>query len=411
MQKLMLLGALTGGALALSLATGVGEAQTSREAGASAAARIEGRSFPSAFAPWQFGPARPAPGQAGQTSPDNDPRLPQIARHDLYWNNWNALGLKLAGGQTYPLLSPQFTPESIAAARARRAQLLAANPNLILLSDIDYRAARPDFLPLDSPYWLRDARFEQQGNGARYGRRRLNIADPGLQDRVAAFCAALIRTGVYDGCMLDIWHEETPQTAQESVSLIRKIRAAVGEQAILIGNVNNRLPLYTAPYLNGMYLEGFGARFFPDWRTAAANLQWGEAHLHKPAITALEGWWQTTGRGDLPLMRQVTTLSLVFSNGYVLFGDPNGPPDHLHDWYPFWGKSLGRPTSPLATLDRPDLAGAYTRRYEKGEAVFNPPGNRPVNVSFPAPMRSAASQTIGRAFTVNPGDGDLFLNP
>ncbi len=383
--------------------------QTTVADGASVTARIEGRSFPSVFAPWQFGPSRPASLKAGGTSPENDPRLPLIARHDLYWNNWNALGLKLASGQTYPLLSPEFTRESIEAARRRRAVLLAANPNLIILTDIDYRAARPDFLPPDSPYWLRDTKFEQQGNGRRYGRRRLNIADPELQDLVAAFCAALIKTGVYDGCMLDIWHEETPQTARESVSLIRKIRAAVGEQAILIGNVNGRLPVYTAPYLNGMYMEGFGAPYFADWRTAASNLRWGEVHLHKPAITALEGWWQTTGRDDLPLMRRVTTMSLVFSDGYVLFGDPNGPPDHLHDWYPFWGKSLGKPTGPVADLNRPDLDGAYTRQYEHGEVVFNPPDNHAVSVNLPEQRRSAATGATERSFTVQPGDGDLFL--
>jgi hypothetical protein len=77
----------------------------------------------------------------------------------------------------------------------------------------------------------------------------------------------------------------------------------------------------------------------------------------------------------MALMRNITTLSLVFSNGYVLFSDPNQlpTPDHLHDWYPFWEKSLGKPTGPLATLDRPNLSGAYMREYERGEAVFNPP--------------------------------------
>jgi hypothetical protein len=44
----------------------------------------------------------------------------------------------------------------------------------------------------------------------------------------------------------------------------------------------------------------------------------------------------------------------------------------LHDWYPFWDKSLGRPVGAPGTLDRPDLPGAYMRQFEKGEAVFNP---------------------------------------
>ena len=376
-----------------------------------AAARITERGFPSVFGPWQFGSSRPDPGSIRGDTPDTDPRLAQIARHDLYWNTWNALGLRLPDGDMYPLLTPVFTPESIKAALTRRAALLAANPNIIIMSEIEYRAARPSYLPPDSPYWLRDQKFEQFGNGRRYGRRRLNIADTGLQDKAVAFCVALISTGVYDGCMLDLWHEDTSDTARDSLSFIRKLRAAVGDNAILIANVNGRLPIYTAPYLNGMYMEGFGAPYFPDWRTAAANLSWGESHLHKPAITALEGWWQTTGRSDLPLMRQVTTLSLVFSNGYVLFGDPNGPPDHLHDWYPFWGKSLGQPREPVAELDHPNSSGAYMRRFEHGDVVFNPPENKPAIFTFPYARRSAATGVIGLTFTVGPGDGDLFLIP
>jgi hypothetical protein len=63
-------------------------------------------------------------------------------------------------------------------------------------------------------------------------------------------------------------------------------------------------------------MEGFGV-LFPDWRQAAQNPRWGDANLQKPAITALEGWW-STGRDQYPLMREVTTLALVFSNGYAL---------------------------------------------------------------------------------------------
>ena len=209
--------------------------------------------------------------------------------------------------------------------------------------------------------------------------------------------------------MFDWWADDD-QMGADRLALVRKIRATIGEKPLLIGNVGSHVMTRTAQYMNGMYMEGFGSHFFPDWHTAAANLAWGETHLHKPAFTALEGWWQT-GRGDLAAMRMVTTLSLVFSNGYALFADPDAlpTPDHLHDWYPFWDKSLGHPAGPLAVLNRPDLSGAYTRQFEKGEAVFNPPGNRPVTVSFPEPRRSAATNTVGRSFAVNGGDGDLFL--
>ena len=46
----------------------------------------------------------------------------------------------------------------------------------------------------------------------------------------------------------------------------------------------------------------------------------------------------------MTLMRATTTLSLTLSDGYCLFADPDPLPtaDHLHDWYPYWNKSLGK---------------------------------------------------------------------
>ena len=372
------------------------------------AARITEHGFPSIFEAWSAVENLRERNNSTVPLSSRESHMASEARHDLYWGGWQQLGLRLPDGQKYALLSPVFTPESIQVALRNRATLLAANPNIVILGEVHYHAAQPNFLPPESPFWIRDADFENNKLGKIYGTRLLAMGNPEFQDKLAAFCAALVNSGVYDGCMLDGWHDDDDASAR--IGLIRKMRSAVGEKAILLGNVNGRLPTRTASYLNGMYMEGLYSRFFPDWHLAAANLLWGERNLRKPALTALEGWW-TSGRDQYPLMRQVTTLSLVFSNGYVLFSDPNSLPtgDHLHDWYPFWDKSLGRPAGPLATLDRPNLSGAYTRRFDKGEVVFNPPSNHPVTVHFDQPHRSAATNAAGQSFTVASGDGDLFL--
>ncbi len=372
--------------------------------------RIANREFPSIFAPWNVAERLREPD--GRTIPLSTTESPAAirARHDLFFSGYEGIGLKLASGRQYVVLTPEFTPESVQVALANRARLLAANPNMLILTELRYYSAPRTWLPPDSPWWRQDARNAQsESNNMEYKLSRLDFSNPQLQDKVAGMCGALLKTGVYDGCMLDWWHDDDDM-GTDRLTLIRKIRAVIGEKPILLGNVNGRLPARTASYLNGMYMEGFGTSLFSDWRTAAANMLWAESHLRTPAFTALEGWWRT-GRDQYPLMREVTTLSLVFSNGYVLFSDPNElpTPDHLHDWYPFWDKSLGRPVGPLAALDRPDLSGAYTRQYEKGEAVFNPPSNQPVQVNFPEPRRSAATNATGRSFTVAPGDGDLFL--
>lgn len=287
-------------------------AEPASEDSDSIARRNHRRRFPSVFEAWN--PAqdlRNDPNTSSVPLSSIETKAVTTARHDLYWAG-AGLGLKLAGNQQYAILSPEFTPESIAVARKNRDALLDLNPHMLILAELHYYSASANFLPPDSPFWLPGS---APGNGGRL----LGFANPDFQNKAAALCGALVKTGVYDGCMLD-WWSDTTQVA-DRVSLIRKVREAVGEKAVLIGNVNGQIPTHTARWLNGMYMEGFGSAFFPDWRTAAKNLRWGEANLREPAITAFEGWW-SIGREQYPLMREVTTLALVFSNGYVLFSEP-----------------------------------------------------------------------------------------
>ena len=390
----------------------------------SVASRIAGRTFPSIFAPWNFGGDKQA--SAGDPG-GREARITSIAQHDLYWNEWGSFGLKAGGDQPYIILSPQFTPQSIQNALKIRAALLARNPNLLILVNVHYYSVNGNgnWLPPESSYWIGDKKNNE------YNSRKLDFYNPEFQDRIAALCSALVKTRVFDGILFDLWNsdwndkQKYVQANAARVQLIQKVRAAIGEKALIIGNVTGRLPVNTAPYMNGMYMEGLGGDFFPDWHTAAYNMLWAQNHLHQPVITALEGWYlcqspkcqgdptaiQQQGRSNASRMRNITTLALVFSNGYVLFSDPDAlpTPDHLHDWYPFWGKSLGKAVGPLAALDRPDLSGAYTRQFEKGEVVFNPPANHSVVVTFSEPHRSAATNATGTSFTVMAGDGDLFL--
>jgi len=129
----------------------------------------------------------------------------------------------------------------------------------------------------------------------------------------------------------------------------------------------------------------------------------------------LEGWFtrSRSDLGDIQMMRALTALSLTQSNGAVLFGDPDNiaEHDHLHDWYPFWNRDkddpgLGRPTGAAAL--QPD--GSWRREFERGEAVYNPPANKPVTVVFSDGDRtSRATHKRGRSHAMLAGDGDIFL--
>ena len=106
-------------------------------------------------------------------------------------------------------------------------------------------------------------------------------------------------------------------------------------------------------------------------------------------------------------MRATTTLSLTHSNGYCLFSDPNPlpTPDHRHDWYPFWDKSLGKPTSDR--VQRED--GSVSREFENGTVVYNPMGNTQVSITFDEPRRSLATGRTAIQHKVAVPDGDIFL--
>jgi hypothetical protein len=101
-------------------------------------------------------------------------------------------------------------------------------------------------------------------------------------------------------------------------------------------------------------------------------------------------------------------MVLTLSDGYCLFSDPNPlpTPDHLHNWYPFWNKNLGKPLSPGSKCND----GSYRREFANGIVIFNPFGNLAVTVTFPTLHTSAATGKSLLSHTINSGDGDYFIN-
>lgn len=372
--------------------------------------RIASRTFPSIYEAWGGGES--LGGAVGSASERGEAEL---ARRDLAFVTFDALGLRPATPRT--ALPTSFNPKSVEFARARRARIQALNPHFVALASIAYRNVPGDRLPENSPFWLRDAAGERTPDRSAAGGKQffLDYRKPETQAAIAAHCKALTATGVYDGCMFDWWGEHVSDDPVDPhgdyrTQLIAKVRAAVGEAAILVGNTNQSRPEKSGRYLNGIFMEGFGARYFLNWRTAAADFAWAAAHLHKPAFTLLEGRpTDAQPRADLARIREVTTLSLTLSDGYVLYADRNpGKTELTQDWYPFWNARLGRPTEPPR---RPNGDAAIRRKFERGAAVFNPPEGKPAEVKFAEERVSAASGRRARKFVVAPGDGDLFLRP
>ncbi len=354
----------------------------------SLAQRVADRMFPSVFQAWN-----PADNL-------NEDKTVTAARHDLIFHGDGFFGLKW--DNEHPGLATNFTAASLDRGRRRRRELLGRNPNLVLLMEIRYRDAHQSYLPDGHAWWRRD----DKGTivpGWEEGRfLQLDFSNPEYREQVARQAQAAVESGVVDGIMLDWWRDDA-----DRVALVGTIRRRIGEKSLILANANDQTTPKTAPFINGYFMECTRSQSAADWKRIADTLTWAEKNLRTPRINCLETWYHTS-RGDENLMRATTTLSMVRSDGYCLFSDPNPlpTPDHLHNWYPFWERRLGKALAP--GLERPD--GVWTREFADGTVAYNPMGNKEVTVTFDEPRTSAANGTRARSHTLSPCDGDLFLN-
>ena len=260
---------------------------------------------------------------------------------------------------------------------------------------------RKAICPKKHKWWLRDDKG-QIVPGWDEGRFLcLDFHNPEFRSQVARQAKAAVDSGAVDGVMLDWWSDDASRLA-----LIREVRAAIGDKAIILANANDRQTPQTAPYINGYFMECTESKTAQDWQRIADTLAWAEVNLREPRVNCLETWYHKS-RDDLSLMRATTTLALTHSDGYCLFSDPNPlpTPDHLHNWYSFWKKSLGKPVA-KGTAD-PD--GTVRREFDNGTVVYSPMGNKAVTVTFAEERRSAATGKTARTHDLGSADGDIFL--
>lgn len=351
-----------------------------------AAERIAARQFPSVFQAWN---------RADNLKEED--KWTTLARHDLVFHAPDFFGLKWAG--EFQGLATSFTKESQAAAPRTRKMLLGKNPNLVVLAELRYRDAHKSYLPESHAWWKRKDGKPVVG-WEEGGYLVLDFSNPDYRRQVARQAKAVMDSGLFDGLMLDWWEDD-----EDRLALVQAIRMEIGDEALLLVNANDRKTPRTAAFVNGYFMECYKSKTVEDWKQIAQTLEWAESHLKEPHINCIETWFHKS-RNDLHLMRATTALSLTLSDGYCLFSDPNPlpTPDHLHDWYEFWDRSLGRPKA----KGRQREDGSFQREFDQGLAVYNPLGNKPVTVSFTTPHTAASTKKTAMTFTVSPGDGDLF---
>ena len=406
--------------------------------------RIENRDFPSVFSAWYDILNRPELSYQER-----------MAHHDLSWHPWFGLHFqKTSQGR-------QLTG-NIKDAVAERDALLARNPNMIFIGGVHLREALLEEYPDAAPhYWIKDATGNRVPAAPDYPGFLLDFTHPDVQDLIVEEATEIGKCGLYDGLFIDWWSEdwailrnyETDEVyrglsaeLEARKQILQRIRAAVGEDFLVIVNPNRRKTPIAAPYINGLFMETVrdheGGYTRQGLMQIENTLRWAEEKLRSPQVNCLEGWGVEIQAPDSPTnlrwMRVFTTMSLTLSDGYVLYITGIRSPNHKHDWrvfeishkvmhdrgeihnhhhdhywYDFYDADLGRPVSEKAQAYRTPkgkaIKGVFIREFINGWAVYNRSGKERL-IQLPEKVSGFASGVENKHWhTIGDLDGEIYL--
>ena len=232
--------------------------------------------------------------------------------------------------------------------------------------------------------------------------------------------------------------------ADALVSLVRRIREAVGDDFLIMVNTDDKIPR-SAPYVNGAFMEtlydgktGIGKAHAREHFIGIENtLLWFEENLRYPQVNFLEAFGIASEPPDSPenqrQARAFMTLSLTHSNGYVMYTtgiigpDENHPHAyemweghsqehargeyHIHHhqqyWYPFYDADLGQPIGEKGQTYE-GIDGLFIREFTNGWAIYNRSG-KTQSIQLSEMAIGAASGMRKRRHTLPDLDGEIYL--
>ena len=381
--------------------------------------RIENRTYPSVFGAWNHELINyPKPDSVWEWSYLKDMR----AHFDLFWGGENFRGVQFRfTSEESHLVSLGGLEHGV----YERNEVQKLNPNHLLLASLYYYGAHPETYPEDWPYWLRDEegnRIQDEG----WKELLIDYTHPGAQDHFVQRAIAIAQCGIFDGIFLDWWAGEDREdtlgepgtadlyhsnTADARISLLRRIREAVGDDFLIIANTTTHKVPRSAPYLNGAFMETFGNYSREHVIEIENALSWYEENFRYPQVNCL----QAVSIPNEPLnsprnqqwARMFTALSLTHSNGYVWF---HGQYSYSY-WYNFWDTDLGHLVGGDETKRQlyENREGLFIREFTNGWAVYNRSG-KAQEVEFPEVVSGVASGVTEKRLHVLPDlDGEIYL--
>ena len=398
--------------------------------GTPVATRIETRSFPSVVQ------------VVDHISGRED--IPAIALHDLYWSASHSLDFWVDWhlSETAPTfgLSTALSRPDINAAKAAHQRVMQMNPNMVLLWGLNFEWWTPEAFPIDSDFWLRDPDGNFVVHPWHGAEMPVNLLNPEYQDKCIEKVAAIAACGLYDGIIVDSLRENGtgfygrrfyPEITEQQIidaytRIFRSIRERVRDDFLMIANVNRTKPTAYIQYLNGAYMETGHDPNGNYTREGLIEIEdtllWAERQLRAPQLNALEGEGVGTSPPDSSenkrWMRVFTTMSLTYSDGYVLYTDGKRfvdpiAPHHAHIWHDFWEADLGHPIGEKAGVYKNpkglSIEGLFIREFTNGWAVYNRSG-KARKIQLPEKVSGVASGIENKRWHTLPDlDGEIYL--
>lgn len=329
-----------------------------------------------------------------------------IAKHDLIMMRF---GLKLDGNPTG--LATGFTPESIASAKERIAQIRKINPNAVLIGDQLFYEYPEKWLPDDHPWWLRENGERKQFWPGTY---RMDWTNEDYLDHAVKQTIALKEVGV-DGVFYDnIRNEPKPWT-----TFLSKVRNAVGNDFLILANCGYDIGSYdfASPFLNGMMYESGWSHNRTEWDETIQKMRHTHSLLREPKISIIErfeeirshaGWPGDKNREQKPEPDPKSRYwslcySLIIGDYYYLFSDNTS---HKHDWYSEYDQKIGQPLGEGERIN----SHVWKRQYENAVVYVNLPGSQQ---SYTVSLDHAAIDTLtkqkGKEFVIPEGEGRILI--
>ena len=108
-------------------------------------------------------------------------------------------------------------------------------------------------------WWRRDKTGKIVPGWEEGGYLQLDFNRAEYREQVAMQANAAVESGVVDGVMLDWWQDD-----DDRLALVKAIRSRIGEEALVLANVNDRTTPKTALFINGYFMECYRSRMAED---------------------------------------------------------------------------------------------------------------------------------------------------